>query len=494
MWTIKLTGVVQGVGFRPAVARAAIKIGSRGFVRNDGSHVTIGTDTDPSLFLKTLENELGPMARIEGRSIERSEWSDLGMTPPEDFRILGSKEGERDSSLPYDTAICEKCLREMLDPGNRRYRYPFTNCTDCGARYTLIGSLPYDRERTSMAPFKLCGECLREYSDPSFRRYHAQTLSCSADGPSYRFLDADLEVRSTGWSSFLDCAGAIEEGKLLVVKGWGGMHIVSDPGRTSELRKWYGRPFKPFAVMVRDIRTAEELANVSDIERDLLLTPARPIVLLRKRRDIPDKLRNELELISPGLDSIGIYLPYSGIHHLLFKALDETGSGMKWMVMTSANPPGEPMALELDDASKLEADGYLVHDRDILARCDDSVLVPFPYNDKIISRAGPFGSKGLVIRKSRGMIPDPLDVPHERRLLGVGAERNVSVSVSRNGRAFTSPYIGNSRHPSVLEYMERSAGRFMYLFGVDEIEAVVVDKHPSYTTRKWGAWFAEREG
>ncbi|MBN1389029.1 MAG: carbamoyltransferase HypF [Candidatus Thermoplasmatota archaeon] len=494
MWTIKLTGVVQGVGFRPAVARTASRIGALGFVRNDGSHVTIGTDTDPELFLSELDVELGPMASIDGRVIEWSDWKAFEMEAPVDFLILPSTQGERDSSLPYDTAICDSCLREMLDPLDRRYLHPFTNCTDCGARYTLIGSLPYDRERTSMEPFELCGDCDREYSDLSFRRFHAQTLSCPVDGPSYRYLNAGGKVLSTGWASFMDCARSISDGKLLVVKGWGGMHIVSDPGRTRELREWYKRPFKPFAIMVKDIRTAGELAHVSDHEKDLLVSPARPIVLLRKRIDVPDIIKEKLDLLSPGLDNIGIYLPYSGIHHLLFKALEDIGSRIGWLVMTSANPPGEPMALELEDATKLKADGYFVHDRSIMARCDDTVLVPFPYDDRILSRTGPFGSRSLLIRKSRGMIPDPLDLPHERTLLGVGAERNVSVSISRTGRSFTSPYIGNSRHPSVLGFMEDSARRLMYLFGAEDIEAVVVDEHPRYNTRRWGSEFAEDRG
>ncbi|MGA1873154.1 MAG: carbamoyltransferase HypF [Thermoplasmatota archaeon] len=493
MWTIRLKGVVQGVGFRPAVARTALRTGAKGFVRNDGSHVTIGIDIEPSLFLRELSKELGPMARIDERFVDEGGWEDLGGLEPVDFRILPSKEGERDSSLPYDTAICDRCLAEMIDPSDRRYLHPFTNCTDCGARYTLIDSLPYDRERTSMAMFTLCPECTEEYSDHEFRRYHAQTLSCQDDGPSYRFMTSDLKVKSTGWEAFLDCARAIKQGDLLIVKGWGGMHIVSDPGRLEALRKWYGRPHKPFALMVRDMDTARSLGMIGDDEERLLSSPAKSIVLVGKGDDPPGWAREGLEMASPGLGNVGLYLPYSGIHHLLFKALDDVGSDLRWIVMTSANPPGEPMALELEDAVKMKADGYFVHDRRISARCDDSVIVPLPFYDKVKAREGPFGNKGLTIRKSRGMIPDPLEIPHGRILLGVGAERNVSVTVSRSGRAFTSPYIGNSRHPSVLEYMEWSVERFMYLFGAEEVEAVVVDKHPRYTTRRWGSRYAEEK-
>jgi hydrogenase maturation protein HypF len=494
MWTIKVTGVVQGVGFRPAVVRAAIKTGTRGSVRNDGSHVTIMVDKDPEGFLRSLRNELGPMALVEDTIIDKSTWSAVGIEEPADFTILASTKGERDSSLPCDTAICSECFHEMMDPGNRRFLHPFTNCTDCGARYTLIDSLPYDRERTSMAKFDHCEECSGEYGNRAFRRFHAQTLSCGKDGPSYRYLDRDLEERSRDWDSFLDCARAIVEGKLLVVKGWGGMHIVSHPMKLKELRSWYKRPFKPFAIMIRDIDTAYEVASVHDHEKELLMSSSRPIVLLTKKEDPPDWAREPLEDASPGLGNIGLYLPYSGIHHLLFKALEEIGSPLRWFVMTSANPPGEPMALSLDDASKMKADGYFVHDRKISARCDDSVLVPFSGYKMVRAKAGPFGMKSLPIRRSRGMVPEPLAVPHARSLLSMGAERNVSISVTKNGKIFTSPYVGNTRHPDVLQFASDTAERFRYLFGVDEIEAVVIDRHPRYTTRKLGKEISEDEG
>ncbi len=493
MWTLKIKGVVQGVGFRPAVVRTALNVGASGFVRNDGSHVTIAVDIDPSSFMDPLKEELGPMARIENVSIKEMSWSDLQMEGPSEFSILPSTEGEMDSSLPYDTSICDKCFHEMMDPDDRRFLHPFTNCTDCGARYTLIDSLPYDRERTSMGSFEHCDDCSKEYADHTFRRFHAQTLSCSKDGPSYSYLDKDLKTKSKGWESFLDCARAIEEGKLLVVKGWGGMHIVSHPQRLKELRKWYKRPYKPFALMVKDIETASEIADLGPYEKKLLSSPSRPIVLLKRLQDPPQWATEPLEDASPGLGNIGLYLPYSGIHHLLFKAMKDIGSDLRWFVMTSANPPGEPMALEIDDVSKMVADGYFVHDRRISARCDDSVLVPIPFYDMVRAKPGPFGMKGLPIRRSRGMVPDPLDIPHQRKLLSLGAERNVSISVTSSGKVFTSPYIGNSRHPSVLEYAAGSADRFRYLFGADTIDGVVIDKHPRYTIRRMGQRISEEE-
>jgi len=494
MWTIKVSGVVQGVGFRPAVKRAALKLGSVGFVRNDGSHVTIGIEEDPEGLIEALEGELGPMARMENIEKREGSWEDTGVERPDGFEILGSKQGERDSSLPCDTAICDPCLGEMLDPSNRRFRHPFTNCTDCGARYTIIRSLPYDRERTTMEKFHLCGECSREYSDHTFRRFHAQTLSCPEDGPGYVFLDSGMRERSRGRDSFIDCARAIRGKGLLIVKGWGGMHIVSGPGELPRLREWYGRPYKPFALMAKDLDTARGIARVDEYDSRLLSSPARPIVLLRKRDDIPDVTADMLETASPGLDSIGLYLPYSGIHHLLFRALGELGSDLDILVMTSANPPGEPMALDLGSVSSMNADGYFIHDREIAARCDDSVVVPLDIYGHARASTGPFSMQCLPVRKARGMVPDPLDLPHDRTLLSLGAERNVTVSVSRSGRVFTSPYIGNSRNPQVLEYASWSADRFRYLFGADDIEGVVIDRHPRYATRSLGRSISGKEG
>lgn len=489
MWRITVRGVVQGVGFRPAVVRTAKKLGSRGIVRNDGSHVTIEVDTKPADFIEALGSELGPMARIEEVFT-----GPIDIEPPDEFSIMDSTPGARDSSLPFDTAICSNCLREMNDPDNRRYRYPFTNCTDCGARYTVIEKLPYDRERTTMEPFDPCEDCSFEYSDISFRRFHAQTLSCSSDGPTYRYLDSDLNEIASGWEAFLECARSIDRGRSIIVKGWGGMHIVSDPSMIRRLRDWYGRPYKPFAIMVRDIDTARSISEIEDNEIGLLSSPARPIVLVMKKQHPPSWAVEGVELASPGLGNIGLYLPYSGIHHLIFSALDGIGSDLRWFVMTSANPPGEPMSMTLDNARELGADGYFVHDRKIAARCDDSVIIPDPVGKGLIRSIGPFGIQASLIRKARGLVPDPIPAGHDRTLLAIGAERNVTVSVTSGGRIFTSPFVGNTRHPDVLEYARKSAERISYLFGADDIDTVICDLHPRYATRMLAREIAEEKG
>ncbi len=205
MWTLKVRGVVQGVGFRPSVKRAATSLGARGFVRNDGSHVTICCDTDPERLLSEVRKLLGPLGRIEDVEVREGSWGSTGLPSegPSDFRIIPSSEGERDSSLPMDTAICGRCLTEMFDPKDRRYLHPFTNCTDCGARFTVVLKLPYDRERTTMGEFAPCPECSREYSDEAERRFNAQTLSCPADGPRYIFLDKDQDLKASGRDAFI---------------------------------------------------------------------------------------------------------------------------------------------------------------------------------------------------------------------------------------------------------------------------------------------------
>ena len=494
MWLIHITGVVQGVGFRPSVKRAADRMGCRGFIRNDGSHVTIGVDMDVESFLKGVKEELGPMARIEGVDPREMDWSNLNMEAPAGFGITPSREGSMDSSLPPDTATCQGCLDEMFDPDDRRYRFPFTNCTDCGARYTAIRSLPYDRERTAMEPFDLCASCSDEYGDPAFRRFHAQTISCGEDGPAYRYLGRDMKERASGWDAFLGAARDIKRGGRIIMKGWGGMHICCAPTQLEGLREWYGRPYKPFALMVRDIQTADLIVRTSGEGRRTLSSPARPIVLMEKRPDAPKWAQKGLDLASPGLGNVGIYLPYSGGHHLLFSALSEVGFPHPWVVMTSGNLPGEPMALELEDISDLDADGYLFHNREIAARCDDSVVVPHPPAGSAVRRAGPFDMYSFPIRKGRGLIPDPLAIPFTGKVMALGAERNVSLSVTRGGRIFTSPYIGNTRHPSVMDYLRESSGRMRYLFGVGDIEAVGVDLHPRYNTGRYGSEVAKEEG
>ena len=494
MWEISVKGVVQGVGFRPTVLRCAMEIGANGWVMNQGSHVAIYTDYDPEEFVDELRKRLGPIARIESYVIEEKDEKGYGI-PKKGFRILESSEGDLDSSLPPDTAICEKCLSEMTDPTDRRYRHPFTNCTNCGARYSVMDGLPYDRERTTMDSFPPCEICSKEYNDPLRRRFHAQTLSCPRDGPTYRFLDSDLREISSGYNAIRKMAYLIQKGKWGVVKGWGGMHIACGPDNIDSMREWYGRPFKPFALMCKDIESVKRIAKLTDEMESSLMSSARPILLLDKREDVGDEDRMLQESASPGLPTLGLFLPYSGVHHLLFGALEEIGCGYDALLMTSANMPDEPMALDIGAVSDLGAPGYLVHNRRISARIDDSVVVPSRWiGEDIVRSPGPFGVEGFPIRKARGLIPDPIDAGHDKKILALGAERNVTVSLSRSGRIFTSPYLGNARNPSVADHIGGTVNRMDRLFGGLPPDAVVVDTHPRYATRPIGKEMRDRFG
>jgi len=434
-------------------------------VRNNGSNVEVVIDTDPDEFVEKLRASLSPLARID--DVRYEEYAgELG-----EFRILKSSSGERDSPIPADTATCQDCLKEMFDPADRRYLFPFTNCTNCGARYTVIQDVPYDREKTTMAPFGMEPKCRAEYENPLDRRFHAQTVACPEDGPRYWLYDKDGKAVETA-QPIKDFAGKIAEGALGVMKSWGGTHLVARLPELERFRTWYKRPQKPFAVMARDIEAARKLAELSEREIEILTSPQRPICLVRKR----DDMRDVLDLAAPGLDTVGLFLPYTASQHVFFHHYPHDA-----VLMTSANRPGVPMALELEGAKVLEADCYLMHDRVIANRADDSVVIPRP--------------KGVYfIRKSRGYIPDPFPAGHEHNVVAVGAEMNVVASVCRNGVHYTTPYIGNARNYDVSQFLSQATRHVMDLLGQKELDAVVCDKHPQYATRRFAKELREEYG
>lgn len=462
-------GVVQGVGFRPTVYNLAKGMGLRGYVRNNGSNVEISVDRNGEEFIRRLREELPPLSEIERIDLS-DEDVDYGLYP--EFVILQSTAGTRASRIPADTAICDNCLRELFTEGDRRHLYPFINCTDCGARYSLIQDLPYDREKTSMGAFALCEDCRNDYGEPSDRRFHAQTISCPKCGPRYTLYDGSKEVvESTDASQFSLFAEMINSGKVGVMKSWGGMHIISRLDAVPRLRDLYRREAKPFAVMFRDLDAAEEHAELTDRERELLLSPQRPIVLLRKKDAF-----GTLEDVSPGLGNVGVMLPYTAAHHLLFHHLEVPG-----IVATSANVPGEPMITENEEAFSLDLDCYLLHDRQIVQRCDDSLL-------KV------HGDSTFFIRRSRGLVPMPIEVGYEGKVLSVGAERNVTASVSKARRLYVSQYIGNTTHYPTLQYLKDASRHLMNLLGIEKPDIIVQDLHPRYATRRIARAFAEEFG
>lgn len=459
---IVVRGVVQGVGFRPTVHRIATSMGLRGWVQNNGSNVAIMVDRDAEEFVRRLRAELPPLARLESVELIETEGKNLGPG----FRIIPSSSGQKGVGIPNDAAVCPDCQRELFNPSDRRYLYPFTNCTNCGARFTVIEDLPYDRDKTSLRDFPMCPDCRNEYDDPTARRFHHQTICCPQCGPSYYLLDSrGNHLNGDPVSTF---AEALRRGTIGVSKSWGGMHICCTLPTLPRLREWYHRPEKPFAVMVRDMDALLKYGRPTDFEVSLLTSPHRPVVLVRKS----DEPVNEL--ISPGLSNVGLFLPYAGMHHLLFHYLKEDA-----LVMTSANIPGEPMVLRDSDALDLNAEMYLLHDREIINRCDDSVLRTFD-------------DRTFFIRKSRGHVPSPIDIPMKGQAIGVGAQENLCGAVAKDGRLFTTQYIGDGESLRVIEFLGASIDYFRRLLGVDEVEAVGMDLHPGYTNRKLAKELAYR--
>ncbi|MCU0860490.1 MAG: carbamoyltransferase HypF [Thermoplasmata archaeon] len=461
---ITVYGIVQGVGFRPTVYRVAKAMGLKGYVLNNGSNVEVHVDRDAEEFLRRLKAALPALARIDRADFEETE-EDLG-----DFTIHHSEEGARVSLIPTDTAICDQCAADFSRECDKRHLFPFTNCTECGARFTVIADLPFDRARTSMVDFPMCPSCSKEYSSPDDRRFHAQTISCPECGPKYTLYDNGR--RTLEGDPFAEFARRIDGGHVGLLKGWGGMHIVSGFTGVPRLRKVYRRGDKPYAVMMRDIATAAKYADIRPEEERLLISPQRPIVLLHKG----ERGRRELEDVSPGLGNVGVMLPYSAAHLLLFEHLKADG-----VVMTSANPPGEPMVTVNEHAFDLGLDFYLMHDRRIIHRCDDSVV-------KVNSGRANF------TRKSRGFVPVPVEANHRHTVIGVGAQWDVTGSISRNGEIFLTQYVGESQQYPTLQYLDDAIHHLGGLLGTKEVEAIGLDRHPRYSTRIVARRLAKEHG
>jgi hydrogenase maturation protein HypF len=460
-----LYGTVQGVGFRPTVHRVATSQGLAGYVRNNGANVEVcipGGREEAEAFLAMLRAELPPLAEVSSHEVEEGEPEGDG------FIILTSSEGPRLSIIPPDTAVCPQCMAEFHDPRDRRNRHPFVNCTDCGARFSVIRDLPYDRPLTSMAPFAMCAACEAEYRDPATRRFHAQTTNCPDCAPTYMLLDRG--GRPVDGDPFEGFANRILSSGLGVMKGWGGMHIVCLPDATAVLRERYSRPSKPFALLVRDIEAARRIAEMSPGEEEVLAGHIRPIVLVHKRDP------SSLEDVAPGLGNVGIMLPYTPAQMLLFDHLGEDA-----LVFTSANLPGEPIVKTREQAVGLDLDVYLLHDREIVQRADDSVV-------KVR------GDRRLFVRRSRGVVPTPLPAGHERCVLAVGAQLNVVAALAREGRMFLTQYIGDSGKQPTQLFLAEAVEHFRRMFGIDEVEAVAADMHPRYSTLRIARRWAEEEG
>lgn len=452
---ILVRGVVQGVGFRPFVYREAVGRGLSGSVRNLGNAgveiLVEGERAAVEAFLSALREDAPPLAEVSEVDVE-----DCDVTGSVSFQIVASaSEGAGHGSIPPDTAICPACTQDVR--GETRYAgYWATSCTDCGPRFTVIEELPYDRPRTSMVDFPMCEACAAEYRDPLDRRYHAQTIACPVCGPRLTF-------DGTNDDPIVRAAVALESGEIVAIKGIGGTHIAcdaTDADAVATLRKRLGRPGQPFALMASE-RSLSRIASVDADERDLLRSPRRPIVVVRRRPSgLPDAS-------APGLHTIGVMLPYTGLHVLLFDRIDVP------LVMTSANLPGRPMLIDnAEIRRRLEriADHFLLHDRRIVARCDDSV------RRRVAGRA-------LFLRRSRGYVPEAIPVElGGRRILALGPETGVAFTLYAGGVATMSQHIGSVDDLETYEFLRDAVAHLEGLTQFETPEIVACDLHPQFLT------------
>ena len=463
---IEVSGIVQGVGFRPFVYRLASAHGLAGSIANTPAGVTIevqGSQEGIRSFLAELRQEPPPLSRITGLDIR-----EVPCQSDRDFRILASYQNEEARSLVSpDVATCDECLRELFDARDRRYRYPFINCTNCGPRFTIIRHVPYDRANTSMAAFTMCPACQAEYHDPLNRRFHAQPNACWECGPQLTFHQTNGGFPRDR-DAIASAAAALKAGLVVAVKGLGGFHLSVDAFHSdavASLRQRKNRVEKPFAVMVPDVPAAAELCEMTASERQALLSMQRPIVLLRKKENIP-----LAEQVAPANRYLGVFLPYTPLHHLLF----ETG-GFWALVLTSGNLSEEPIAIDNQEAFERLgrlADSFLVHDREILKRCDDSVVRIFDFGEK-------------VLRRSRGYVPTPIFLHREvPPILAVGGELKNAICLTKDNHAFLSQHIGDLENIEARHFFEDT---MQYWKRTLETEPAIVacDLHPGYFSTGW---------
>ncbi len=462
---IRITGIVQGVGFRPFVYRVALAHGLSGWVLNHEGGVEIhaeGALESLAGFLDELQHRPPPAARIAGL--------ESVAVPVEGFDSFSILESQK-TALPTvrispDLPVCQACLRELFDPHDRRFRYPYINCTDCGPRYSIILSLPYDRPRTTMRDWPMCPDCAREYVDPADRRFHAQPVACPRCGPNY-LLRIDDRVLARGEDAIVEAVRWLKAGRILAVKGLGGYHLACDAREAAAIQALRERKFrkeKPFALMVRDLDVAQRLVELDEAALALLGSIARPIVLAPARVELPG--------IAPDNRDLGVMLPYTPLHHLLFAF-----GAPDVLVMTSANRSEEPLAYQDDDAlERLSgiADAFLVGERPIARRVDDSV-----------ARVGPFGP--MVLRRSRGYAPSAVaTLPTRRPILAVGADLKNTVTLVVDGQAFVSQHIGDLDHFAAFRAFTEAVQDLCRMYEVRLEDALVAhDLHPEYASTRY---------
>jgi hydrogenase maturation protein HypF len=518
---IHITGVVQGVGFRPFVYGLATRYELPGWVCNTSAGVDIEVDGAPDVlakFVEDLSTQAPPLAHID--SIEVTEIASNGFTT---FEIHHSAANPADfMPISPDITLCADCRRELFDPADRRYLYPFINCTNCGPRFTIIKDIPYDRPFTTMADFIMCEECAKEYADPLNRRFHAQPVACPKCGPEVWLVAGGQRLAASSSEAVIEVRHLLAEGKIVAIKGLGGFHLACDATNDeamAELRRRKGRIDKPFALMAPSVEAIERFCEVTSEERALLEAQEHPIVLLKKKSltslralrakqspagtseiasSLPSTTQQKdaaplgmllamtdvSEHVAPGQTTLGVMLPYTPLHELLFASSQQPSASSQLLVMTSGNFSEEPIATDNDDAlARLTplADAFLLHNRDIHVRCDDSVVRVFE-------------GKELPLRRSRGYAPYPVKLPFAvPTILAAGAELKNTFCVTRENYAFLSHHIGDLENYETLRSFEDGIAHFERLFRIRP-EIIAYDLHPNYLATRYALEWAEREG
>jgi hydrogenase maturation protein HypF len=499
---IRLTGIVQGVGFRPFVYNLATQLDLSGWVANHSAGVDIrvaGCSATLDQFIYTLKESYPPLARID--TIE------IVDCPPEEltkFEIRPSRpEVGAFQPIAPDFSICDSCLHELLTPGNFRYHYPFINCTNCGPRFTIIQDIPYDRPKTTMAQFEMCPTCREEYEDPANRRFHAQPIACPQCGPKI-WLENDLsgikgdgKQINEGDEILLRAQSMLANGYILAIKGLGGFHLACDATNAqavAELRRRKRRQAKPFAVMMPDLETIEQHCFLQEGDRELLTSPARPIVLLSRK-----PASSIVDEVAPHQQTIGVMLPYTPLQYLLF--LDYMSSGDQFgslaFVMTSGNASEEPILHENNEARQhlsQFADAFLMHNREIFMRCDDSVMANIGLENPVTSHDSPsIETHTYFLRRSRGYAPDPLQLPWAGpTILATGSELKNTFCFTRDRYAFVSHHIGTLDNFESLQAFEQGIAHYEQLFRMVP-KGIAYDLHPNYLATRYALSRIENE-
>jgi hydrogenase maturation protein HypF len=462
---IEVQGIVQGVGFRPFIYQQAKKYSLYGYVLNHGAGVRIeiqGSAEKIEIFLEELQTLAPELSRIDKLDVK-----DISPVIENEFQIIKTQTTSTSTMLPADISLCEDCRREMNDPQNRRYQYPFINCTNCGPRYTIIDTLPYDRNKTSMKKFSMCKECEKEYNDPSNRRYHAQPISCFDCGPQLQLSDLfDGNIQNKNLIKSL--CKKVESEEVVAIKGLGGFHIVCDARSekaVANLRLNKHRATKPFAVMFKNIQEIKKVCKMSKQEEELLLSKERPIVLLQKKQT--KKLAVN---IAPNIDKLGVFLPYTPLHELLFQYLKNP------IVATSANLSDEPIIrknTELFKKLPLVVQTSLNNNREIINACDDSLVMNVD-------------GENIMLRLARGYAPKSFYSQHyiPKKILALGANQKLTISMAFENSIILSPHIGDLNSLEAVEYFTRTIDTFKRFYNF-EPDLIVCDKHPKYETSIW---------